>query len=147
MSRIEDIISEITRNVNSLSRQVGKARRYLKYQDELKNLEVDLARYHYTHFIDNIVPMRKSLDEISLIKEDTSQQITLEEAILEEYKRELIQSEQQINQFSIKLKEQDVINTKMIDGDSWDILIEAQWRVRDRLRRHGCLARRRTPRR
>ena len=39
MSRIEDIISEITRNVNSLSRQVGKARRYLKYQDELKKLD------------------------------------------------------------------------------------------------------------
>lgn len=36
MSRIEDIISEISRNVNSLSRQVGKARRYLKFQDELK---------------------------------------------------------------------------------------------------------------
>jgi chromosome segregation protein len=52
-------------------------------------------------------PMRKSLDEISLIKEDTTQQITLEEAILEEYKRELIQSEQQISQYSVQLKEHD----------------------------------------
>jgi chromosome segregation protein len=104
MSRIEDIISEISRNVNSLSRQVGKARRYLKFQDELKKLEVDLARFRYTHYKEDIDPLRKTLEEISLIKEDTSQQITLEEAILEEYKRELIQSEQQINQYSVQLK-------------------------------------------
>jgi chromosome segregation protein len=107
MSRIEDIITEISRNVNSLSRQVGKARRYIKFQDELKKLEVDLARYHYTHFHEEIEPLRKTLDEISLIKEDTSQQITLEEAILEEYKRELIQSEQQISQYSMQIKQHD----------------------------------------
>jgi chromosome segregation protein len=107
MSRIEDIITEITRNVNSLSRQVGKARRYLKFQQELKNLEVDLARYRYTHYLEAMEPMRKTLEEIGMIKEDTSQQITLEEAILEEYKRELIQSEQQISQRSIQLKDQD----------------------------------------
>jgi chromosome segregation protein len=107
MGRIEDIITEISRNVNSLSRQVGKARRYLKFQDELKKLEVDLARFRYTHYIDDMEPMRKTLEEISLIKEDTTQQITLEEAILEEYKRELIQSEQRISQYSIELKEHD----------------------------------------
>ena len=107
MSRIEDIISEISRNVNSLSRQVGKARRYLKLQDELKKLDIDLARFRYTRFIDQIEPLRKTLAEISLIKEDTSQQITLEEAILEEYKRELLQYEQQINQFARQLREHD----------------------------------------
>lgn len=107
MSRIEDIISEISRNVNSLSRQVGKARRYLKFQEELKKLEMDLARFRYTHYIDDIEPLRKTLEEISLIKEDTSQQITLEEAILEEYKRELIQSEQQITNYSNQLREHD----------------------------------------
>jgi len=109
MSRIEDIISEISRNVNSLSRQVGKARRYLQFQDELKKLDTDLARFRYTRYTDEIEPLRKTLEEISLIKEDTSQQITLEEAILEEYKRELLQSEQYINQFSIQLREHDEI--------------------------------------
>jgi chromosome segregation protein len=107
MSRIEDIISEISRNVNSLSRQVGKARRYLKFQEELKKLEMNLARFRYTHYIEDIEPLRKTLEEISLIKEDTSQQITLEEAILEEYKRELIQSEQKINHYSGQLREHD----------------------------------------
>lgn len=107
MSRIEDIISEISRNVNSLSRQVGKARRYLKFQEELKNLDLDVARYKYTQLQDQITPMRKTLEEISLIKEDASQQITLEEAILEEYKRELIQFEQRIGGISKQVYTQD----------------------------------------
>ncbi len=107
MSRIDDIISEISRNVNSLSRQVGKARRYLKFQDELKKLDIDLARYKYTHLQDRIEPLRKTLEEISLIKEDSSQQITLEEAILEEYKREMLQTEQNINNYTRQLHEQD----------------------------------------
>ena len=107
MSRIEDIISEITRNVNSLSRQVGKARKYLEFQEKLKKLEIDLARYHYAQYNDEAEPLRKTLAEISLIKEDASQQITLEEAILEEYKRELIQCEQKIGEFSRQLHARD----------------------------------------
>jgi chromosome segregation protein len=107
MSRISDLISEIQRTVNSLSRQVGKARRYLRFKDELKNLEVDMARYRFTHLMDDIHPMQKQLDEISLIKEDTSQQITLEEALLEEYKREIIQFEDNLQEYNKKINEQD----------------------------------------
>jgi len=107
MSRISDLISEIQRNVNSLSRQVGKARRYLRFKDELKNLEVDMARYRFTHLMDDIHPMQKQLTEISLIKEDTSQQITLEEALLEEYKREIMQFEDNLQEYNKRINEQD----------------------------------------
>jgi len=37
---------------------------------------------------------------------------------------------------AIKLKEVDILHTKMIDSESWKQLIEAQWRVRDRLLLH-----------
>jgi chromosome segregation protein len=107
MSRISDIISEINRNVNSLSRQVGKARRYLKYQEELKQKEVELARFRYTQLIDELGPLQKQLKEISLIKEDASHQITLEEALLEDYKREIISIEQLLFQHNKELQEQD----------------------------------------
>jgi len=107
MSRISDIISEIKRNVNSLSRQVGKARRYLEYKDELKHTDIDLARFRFTQLMDDIQPLEKQLEEISLIKEDTSQQITLEEALLEEYKREIIQIENRLQGFNRKISEQD----------------------------------------
>jgi len=97
MSRISDMISEISRTVNSLSRQVGKARRYLTYQEELQGREIDLARYKYNQLLDEIRPMEHQLKEINVIKEDTSHQITLEEALLEDYKREIVQYEQSLS--------------------------------------------------
>ena len=97
MSRISDMISEISRTVNSLSRQVGKARRYLKIQEELKTKETELAKYKYNVFQDEILPLEKQLKEISVIKDDTSHQITLEETLLEDYKQEIIQFEQKLS--------------------------------------------------
>ena len=97
MSRISDMISEISRTVNSLSRQVGKARRYIKFQDDLKNKETALARYKYNILKDEILPLEKQLKEIGVIKDDTSHQITLEETLLEDYKQEIIQFEQKLS--------------------------------------------------
>lgn len=97
MSRISDMITEITRNVNSLSRQVGKARRYLKFQEELKNKDTELARFKFNSLKDEINPLEKQLKEISVIKDDTSHQITLEETLLEDYKQEIIQYEQKLS--------------------------------------------------
>ena len=107
MNRINDIIVEIRRSVNSLSRQVGKARRYLEYKEELQKIEVDLARFRYSRLMDEIAPLQKQLTEISVIREDASHQITLEEALLEEYKREILQIEDQLQNTAKNLAEQD----------------------------------------
>jgi chromosome segregation protein len=40
LNRINDIVVEIEKNVRSLSRQVGKARKYIAYSEELKKIEV-----------------------------------------------------------------------------------------------------------
>jgi chromosome segregation protein len=94
LNRINDIVVEIEKNVRSLSRQVGKARKYIAYSEELKKIEVDLFRYHYFHMLDEIKPLQRQLDEISKIKEDSYHQITIDEALIEEYKREMIKTEQ-----------------------------------------------------
>lgn len=107
MSRISDLIGEISRTVNSLSRQVGKARRYLKLQDELKTTEIELSRYKYNKLLDEISPLEKQLQEINLIKKDTTHQITLEEALVEEYKRELVDFEQKLVLYNNQLSKID----------------------------------------
>ncbi len=107
MDRISDMIGEITRSVNSLSRQVGKARRYLKFQEELKNKEIDLARFKYNQLQDDIRPLEQQLKEISVIKEDASHQITLEEALLENYKHEILQYEQKLSNINNEIYEYD----------------------------------------
>ena len=105
--RINDIISEVEKKVNSLSRQVGKARRYLQYSEELRKTDIDLCRYRYHALLDEIRPLQAQLQEISKIKEESHHQITIEEALLEEYKREQVQREQQLQKISLQINELD----------------------------------------
>ncbi len=118
MERISDLISEIQRTVNSLSRQVGKARRYLKYQEELKNKEIDLARFRYMRLLDEIRPMELQLAEIKSLKEDTTHQITLEEALMEEYRSELVKIEQSLSKKNEEIFEQDQLIQKLQEEDA-----------------------------
>ena len=103
LTRINDIISEVQKKVNSLSRQVGKARRYLKYTEELKKADVDLARWRYHHLLDEIRPLSAQLKEISQLKEESHHQITIDEALLEDYKRDRVQTEQQLQAINKEL--------------------------------------------
>ncbi len=59
--RISDIISEVEKKVNSLSRQVGKARRYLKYTDELKKIDIELCRFRFHALLEEIRPLKLQL--------------------------------------------------------------------------------------
>ncbi len=45
--RINDVITEVKRHINSLKRQARKAERYKLYQKQIERLEVGLATYHY----------------------------------------------------------------------------------------------------
>ncbi|MGA4578391.1 chromosome segregation protein SMC [Limisphaera sp. VF-2] len=45
--RVSDLIREVKRQIGSLQRQAGKARRYKALQAELQHLETQLARHHY----------------------------------------------------------------------------------------------------
>jgi chromosome segregation protein len=45
--RLEDVIREVKRQIISLQRQAGKARRYKQYQAELQHLDTQLARHQF----------------------------------------------------------------------------------------------------
>ncbi len=45
--RIQDLIREVKRQIGSLQRQAGKARRYKQIADELRHLETQLARHQF----------------------------------------------------------------------------------------------------
>ncbi len=107
LTRLNDIISEVQKSVNSLSRQVGKARRYLSYTEELKKLDVDLARFRYNRLLDEIRPLSQQLKEVSKIKEESHHQITIDEALLEEYKREHLKIEQEMRELNQTLHDLD----------------------------------------
>ncbi|HHE55463.1 MAG TPA: chromosome segregation protein SMC, partial [Caldithrix abyssi] len=103
--RINDIISEVEKKVNSLSRQVGKARRYLNYSEELKKLDIQLCRHRFHALLDEIRPLKQQLQEVSKQKEESYHQITIDEALLEDYKREQIKLEQEIQQYNLQISQ------------------------------------------
>lgn len=112
LTRLNDIISEVQKTVNSLSRQVGKARRYIAYTEDLKKTDVDLSRYRYNRLLDEIRPLKVQLEEVSRQKEASHHQITIDEALLEDYKRELIQSEQRLQELNRSIAD---IDTKIAE--------------------------------
>ncbi len=50
MQRVADIIGEVEKQVRSLKRQLSQARRHRRYTDELKGMEVFLARHDYAEW-------------------------------------------------------------------------------------------------
>ena len=107
LNRLNDIISEISKTVTSLSRQVGKARRYLEYNDQLQRTEINLYCYRYHKMIEAIRPLKLQLQEASKLKESSHHQITMDEALLEDYKRELVKTEQKLQVTNLHIHEID----------------------------------------
>ena len=94
LTRIDDIIGEVERQVSSLARQERKARLYRQLTDELNTREVQVARFRYFEMSDRSRPM---LDEMSFVKEDievgTTDAARLE-ARLEEIRAEVVEQDQ-----------------------------------------------------
>ena len=94
LTRIDDIIGEVERQVASLARQERKARLYKQLTDGLQTLEMEVARFRYFEMSDRSRPM---LDEMSFLKEDievgTTHSARLE-ARLEEIRAEVAEQDQ-----------------------------------------------------
>jgi len=64
LERLKDILQEIEKNVNSLSRQASKTRRYNNFISELKELELKAFSYELSHFAQTLIEKN---DQKSLI--------------------------------------------------------------------------------
>ncbi|SVE06977.1 uncharacterized protein METZ01_LOCUS459831, partial [marine metagenome] len=62
--RLEDLIREVKRQIGSLQRQAGKARRYQKLMDELKHLDTQLARHEFDQAETTLSRLRDRANEL-----------------------------------------------------------------------------------
>ncbi|HKZ22594.1 MAG TPA: AAA family ATPase, partial [candidate division Zixibacteria bacterium] len=94
--RLNDVISEVEKQVNSLKRQMRKALVYQKNQDSIKELELKLAKSEY----ETIKIQEKEISEkLKLSHQDQDlQKVTLdkEELTLENAKLELLEAEKKV---------------------------------------------------
>lgn len=118
LDRINDIVIEVDKTVSSLGRQVSKARRYIDLTDQLKRTDIDLSVFRYHSVKEQINPLEMELSEISKEKDESSHQITLEEAILEDYSRQQIEFEQRLQKINKTLYEKDIIIRNLNQDDA-----------------------------
>ena len=103
LQRMEDWLGEIQRQVSSLQRQERKARLYKALSDELRDLEIKLARFQYFELADKAVPLR---EEMAFLREDveiSETQMTTLEAKLEAMRAELADQDQVLAQANAEI--------------------------------------------
>ncbi|MGN6553117.1 MAG: chromosome segregation protein SMC [Verrucomicrobiota bacterium] len=62
--RIEDLIKEVKRQIGSLQRQAGKARRYKQLSQELQHLDTQLARHQFDQFQSEIKAREEAAESL-----------------------------------------------------------------------------------
>ena len=119
LQRMEDWLGEIQRQVASLQRQERKARLYKTLSDELRDLEIKLARFQYFDLADQSGPLR---EEMVFLKEDieiSETDMTTLEAQLEEMRVELTDQDRALAEANIALSQ----HVERVHGKDSEILV------------------------
>ena len=101
--RVEDIISEVQKNVNSLQRQVKRARRYQEFTGQLKTAEIQYATIQYFRLLNELEPLQANFDLLKKDLDKLATKINLHESEVEALQTQLIQIEQKLSTAQGKL--------------------------------------------
>lgn len=107
LQRINDIVYEVKRQINSLDRQVKKAERYKRLIGELKDAELRTAKREHTRLV---AILKNLLSEIEKLREsDTSQRSELStlENLIETKRLELTEREKILSEIENNLHEKE----------------------------------------
>jgi chromosome segregation protein len=96
LTRVGDVIGEIEREVRSLARQVGKARRYGRLRDEIKGLDLGLAKETFDRLRSGTAALRQERLAVENRRAELSGTLARHEAELEELKLELLKREGEV---------------------------------------------------
>lgn len=95
--RITDIIKEVKRQIISLQRQAGKARRYKELFDQLKALDTKLARHKFDLLQAEITESQSQIASIATRTNEHATQIADKEQQIADLRRSLAEIERTIN--------------------------------------------------
>ena len=97
LERVSDLIREVKRQIGSLQRQAGKARRYQKFETELKHLDTQLARHRYDVLQGEIYQKKTELEQLRGDIESASEGALKAENEIAQLRARLMELEQEIN--------------------------------------------------
>jgi chromosome segregation protein len=132
--RVNDIIGEIKRQLNSLSRQAKKAERYKAVKDELKQIELLLASEEYTALNSENRDLKKNQDDIRTKIIELTTKIADKEALLEEARNRYLDEENAVKDIKERtFNLTDLINSKERDIELTTIRTQELERLEGRL--------------
>ncbi|HAM71370.1 MAG TPA: chromosome segregation protein SMC, partial [Verrucomicrobiales bacterium] len=105
--RVEDLIKEVKRQIGSLQRQAGKARRYKALMQELQHLDTQLARHQFDVLQGEIAERTARAEGLRTEIEGTSEEVLRCEDEILQLRSRLSELEQEISltqQMGIELK-------------------------------------------
>lgn len=131
--RLEDVITEVKRQRDSLHRQVQRAKKYKEFQDQLKNVEKDIAIYNlkvmgekkdeFEKELDNFISEEKNkngelnsknseleskereLESVRTKREETNARATSYESEMANYRHTIQTNQQRITEFQDRLRD------------------------------------------
>ncbi len=96
--RVEDILSEVEKNVRSLKRQVAKAERYQEIANELRQLEIGVAAHDYSLLRRELEPLESALTLAADEREQAAAELASQDAAYEQLRTELLNFEKLLSQ-------------------------------------------------
>ncbi|MGI8964661.1 MAG: chromosome segregation protein SMC, partial [Limisphaerales bacterium] len=96
--RVADLIREVKRQIGSLQRQAGKARRYKQLMLELQHLDTQLARHHFDLLQNEISERQSAVEKLRGEMEVCSENVLRGENEIGQLREGLSELEMQINQ-------------------------------------------------
>ena len=95
--RLTDLIREVKRQIGSLQRQAGKARRYKQIMVELQHLDCQLTRHQFDVFQTEIKDRQTSAEKLRIEMEVCSESLLREEDDIGRLRTRMMELEQEIS--------------------------------------------------
>ena len=95
--RLDDVIREVKRQIISLQRQAGKARRYKELSSEIRSLDIFASNQHLADLESNLIKLNNQISTLEETSEDLHQQIEAAETKASHARQALAERENHIN--------------------------------------------------
>lgn len=140
LSRVEDLLFEIEKNLKTLENQARKAERYYRLKEQYQALSVKLAAFRISSFRDSLEALEEQEQKHRLEKEGLTTEIDRLEAALQQFKAENITREKNLstqqkasNEFTAKIRAYE--SEKKIKNEQLRFLQDKEKRLTEELDR------------
>lgn len=103
LQRLQDIIAEVKRQINTIDRHAKKAERYKKLLDEIKDIELRIAKRDFRLLQNEISNLALSEGTLQGKEAEISAGLHATEALIEEKKRLCVDNEKHLGEVKMKL--------------------------------------------